>query len=220
PARAEDEADVDEATNWIEERPVTTTSNSHVDTQLETSLEDLLNEFPTSNPFEQLTRAEEVARTVDAAPDTADDPPVQLAPNVVPQGKKRSKAFTLPPKQPQPEPAPAWQFSSDGRLFKHRAQILHSAPNDIHTASAHAEVTVVIDSGSEVIAIDAAVFEQWQATLQLEWSAKASGVSFANNSSIRTAGQTRLRIRVGQSEEWVKANVFDSGGAFEVLLGR
>ncbi|KAK4046784.1 hypothetical protein OIO90_006426 [Microbotryomycetes sp. JL221] len=174
PPWAEVEADVDGATDRVEEQLVTMSTSSHVDTQLETSFDDLLNEFPTSNPFERLTQDKE-ASTVNAALDSADEPPVQLAHNVVPQGKKRSKAFTLRPKQPQPEPEPppAWQFSNDGRLFKHQAQILHPAPDDIRTAGAHAEVTVVIDSGSEVIAIEAAVFKQWQVTLQLELSRKA-----------------------------------------------
>ncbi|KAM0786158.1 hypothetical protein ACM66B_006965 [Microbotryomycetes sp. NB124-2] len=75
-----------------------------------------------AKPGSRRAHGQPAERTVEAEPDANTPPSCQLAPQVIAQGKKQSKPFTLPPKPPaNKEPTP-WQFSTTGKLFQHCAQ--------------------------------------------------------------------------------------------------
>ncbi|KAM0789410.1 hypothetical protein ACM66B_000237 [Microbotryomycetes sp. NB124-2] len=174
----------------------------------------------TTNPGSKRGHSQLAERTVEAEPDANAPPSRQLAPRVIAQGKKRSKPFTLPPKPPAHVATTPWQFSTTGKLFQHRAQILPTTPTNTNEPPFDAWLNAIVNQGSEVIAIDSVWFKRFEVPLQLALTEVAGGVTFGNNSKVNFVGQTRLHIQVGESEVTVEARVFDSGGAFELLLGQ
>lgn len=101
-----------------------------------------------------------------------------------------------------------------GALFKHRARV----KGPVHWADAVATV----DDGAECNVIDAEFYWSWAETLELplEEAPAASGIRLANNAVQRLIGFTTLRLQIGLSEEVVRFRILESGGAFQILLGK
>ncbi|BGP39445.1 hypothetical protein JCM10449v2_003389 [Rhodotorula kratochvilovae] len=101
-----------------------------------------------------------------------------------------------------------------GALFKHRARA--KGPKRF------ADVVVTVDDGAECNVADAAWFDSWAYDLELERedAPAASGIRLANNSVQRLVGLTTIRLQVGLSEEIVRFRILDSGGTFQLLLGK
>lgn len=144
--------------------------------------------------------------------ESAEPAPAPKPPRVMQQGKKRTKPFA--PAEPAPDISSTIKLAALGRLFKHQCSI-RGADLDFK------DVMAIVDSGAEVVAIDAALFEAMEGPLGLKLvTNELFGVTMANNTSHRTVGRCRVRLRVGESETEIDARVIDSAGAFDVLLGK
>lgn len=133
-------------------------------------------------------------------------------PKVQLQGKQRTKSHVRGT-EPVPDLSSTIELALRGRLFQHACTLLGDG-------LAHNKLIATVDSGAEVVAIDAKVFDELQIPLGLPLIGGAPPVTMANNTSHSTAGSTSLRIQVGDWEDTVNARVIDSGGAFQILLGK
>lgn len=176
------------------------------------------------NPFDELERTEWVEEDNERGHEEAQPRPNPLPATGRPQKKKREGRHVYKTKVIEASSTgrsnplrfdEACEEARKGKLFKHEAWV-------IDDEGERASVVATMDSGAECLAMDTVVFEQLssQLGLELESNKSGAGVALANNSHLHIAGLTLLRVRVGRSEVTVRCNVIDSGGAFELLLGK
>ncbi|GAA5830035.1 hypothetical protein JCM3770_002643, partial [Rhodotorula araucariae] len=144
--------------------------------------------------------------------------PAPAPPRPVAQSRKRRNVAAYQPKprdeKPTPNLASTLEKAKAGTLFKHRARA--KGPVDF------ADVVVTVDDGAECNVVDAAWFASWAESLELELrpAPDAAGIRLANNAIQRLVGFTTIRIQVGMTEELIDFRILDSGGAFQLLLGK
>ena len=194
-------------------------------------LEELPFQLPglaTQNRFESLTveRDEEeddltpASPTVATPPSPQQQPPQQPPPpRPVAQARKRAnrQAYeNIPtPNEPEPDLSDTMRKAAQGTLFKHRARVKS-------VLAEWADAVATVDDGAECNVIDAEFFASWADSLQLplEEASTTAGIRLANNAIQRLVGFTSVRIQLGLSEEMVRFRILDSGGAFQILLGK
>ena len=166
------------------------------------------------NPFDPL------APTLTSDPISSDND-VPLAPRDLsprprlskPQGKKRTGLRAFGSELASSSLEDTLRSARTGRLFKHRIRV--KGPIDF------VEAIGTVDDGAELNVVDSVWLESALPILGAVIDNNgATGVRMANNSVQKLVGVTILRIQIGLSEELVPFQVLDSGGSFQVLLGK
>ncbi|GAA5829332.1 hypothetical protein JCM3770_006821 [Rhodotorula araucariae] len=175
-------------------------------------------QLPPQLPPHLTTSAPSEEAAAPPLPPRTEPAPEAAPPKPVAQSRKRRNVAAYQPKPSDEAPAPnlasTLEKAKSGTLFKHRARA--KGPVDF------ADVVVTVDDGAECNVADGAWFASWAESLALELrpAPDAAGIRLANNAIQRLVGFTTIRVQAGMTEELVDFRILDSGGAFQLLLGK